>query len=330
ITVILSVMLIWLYTFKGGMKTIIYTDTLQTLFMLLAVGVTFYILATEMDSSVFSLFGTALSSEYSQIFFFEDWRASNFFPKHLLSGMFIAITMTGLDQDMMQKNMSCKNIGEAQKNILWFSIVLLFVNLLFLMLGALLYVYAGREGLDLPDKRDLLYPLIAKSNLGMAGAVIFLLGLIAAAYSSADSALTSLTTSFCKDFLVQGNEDEISNKKRYLVHAMFSVILMLVIIGFNYMNDDSVVWKLFKMAGYTYGPLLGLFSFGIFSSRIVKDKLVPIVCIVSPIICYFLNEFSEYFLFGYQFGFEILLVNGALTFMGLYLISKNKSSVDAG
>ncbi len=348
-----TIVLIWIYTFKGGIKTIVWTDTLQTLFMLIAVTMTVVELTDALGLSMGGMWSSIQSEGLGQIFFFEGgWSDSNNFFKQFFAGMFIAIVMTGLDQDMMQKNLTCRNIGEAQKNMFSFSIVLVFVNFFFLMLGALLAMYAFRNGIDY-ERADSLYPTIALEHLPWEVGVVFIIGLVAAAYSSADSALTALTTSFCVDFLgfkTNKNEKEASaidqtadvldtpltarsrmqdqsnERTRYWVHIGFSVVLFLVIIAFWMINDDSVVVLLFKFAGYTYGPLLGLYTFGLFTSRKVTDLLVPIICLVAPVLTYVITSNSEALLWGYKFGFELLLVNGLLTFIGLWGISKSKEA----
>ena len=319
-SVLLTILLIWIYTFKGGIKTIVWTDALQTLFMLSAVVITIVIITDKMNISLYESFHMVKNSSYSNIFYF-DWRAGNDFFKQFISGAFIAIVMTGLDQDMMQKNLTCRNLGDAQKNIFWFCVILVIANLLFLFLGALLYLYSESVNFQLPTSTDDLYPLLALNELGFLTSIIFILGIIAAAYSSADSALTSLTTSFCIDFLdIQKRNNK--RKTRLLVHIGFSILLFIVILIFNEINDESVINSIFKAAGYTYGPLLGLFSFGIFTKYKIKDKFVFFVCLISPLISYLINIYSEELLFGYRFGFEILLLNGLLTFLGLYFIKR--------
>ena len=321
-SVLITILLIWVYTFKGGIKTIVWTDALQTFFMLSAVIITIFIILYKMDISLLESVVLIKNSSYSNIFYF-DWKSSNDFFKQFFSGAFIAIVMTGLDQDMMQKNLTCKNLGDAQKNIFWFCVILVIANLLFLSLGALLYIYSESLNIPIPQRSDDLYPILALNNLGGLTSIIFLLGIIAAAYSSADSALTSLTTSFCIDFL---NIDNSLNKKkiRFFVHIGFSVILFLVILIFKEINDESVINSIFKAAGYTYGPLLGLFSFGIFTKYNVRDRFVLPICILSPAFSYIINMYSEQLLFGYKFGFEILLLNGLITFLGLFLIRKKQ------
>jgi SSS family transporter len=322
ITVLITIGLIWLYTFKGGIKTIIFTDTLQTLFMLISVVVTIVFLANALDLNNFTEVYTAVSeSEMSKIFFFEDSNNPQFFIKSFLAGMFITITMTGLDQDMMQKNLTCKNLKEAQKNMIIFRFILVFVNLLFLALGLLLTQYATQNGIT--ATKDDLFPTIAMlPQIGVVTSGFFLLGLIAAAYSSADSALASLTTSFCIDIIDIENKAEKKRKRiRKQTHIGFSVLLALVIIAFNTIfTDVSVIWELFKAAGYTYGPLLGLFAFGILTKQAIKDKYVWIIAIIAPLISYALNANSALLFNGYKIGFEILIINGLFTFIGLLFI----------
>ncbi|MEQ9167671.1 MAG: sodium:solute symporter [Fulvivirga sp.] len=328
VTVAITIGLIWLYTFRGGIKTIVWTDTLQTLFMLLAVVIVIKNINTELDMGFAQMVTSVKESSFSQVFFW-DWNESSLFIKQFLSGAFIAIVMTGLDQDMMQKNLTCKNIGEAQKNMFWFSIVLVVVNLLFLCLGAMLYIYSQSKGIPIPERSDDLFPVLALQHFDVFTGIVFLLGIIAAAYSSADSALTSLTTSFCVDFLNFQREETLENVKsqrnlRLLIHLGFSIILFAVIIIFKSLNNDAVISSVFKAAGYTYGPLLGLYTFGLFTNFKLRDWAVPIVCILSPAISYYLNLNSEQFFNGYKFGFEILVVNGGLTFLGLLLLIKKE------
>ncbi|MEM7106802.1 MAG: sodium:solute symporter [Bacteroidota bacterium] len=330
VTVIITISLIWLYTFRGGIKTIVWTDTLQTLLMLVSISIVIYLVSKDLDLSFGGLVSTVNSSEYASIFVWE-WPPANNFFKQFFSGAFIAIVMTGLDQDMMQKNLTCKSLGDAQKNMFWFSIVLVFVNLLFLSMGSLLYIYAQKNGIALPAKTDDLFPMLALNHFPTIAGIVFLLGITAAAYSSADSALTALTTSFCVDFLNFQREETIAmqskqRKVRLLVHLGFSVLLFAVIMVFQAINDQAVISSLFKAAGYTYGPLLGLFAFGLFTQQEIKDKWVTPVCLISPILSYLLSYNSEALLGGYKFGFEILIVNGLLTFIGLTFIIKRKAA----
>jgi Na+/proline symporter len=327
ISVFVTILLIWLYTFKGGIKTIIWTDTLQALFMLLAVVATIIIIGKQLNLNFLGIVNTVIDNEHSKIFFFDSFKSSNFFFKQFFAGAFIAIVMTGLDQDMMQKNLSCKNIKDAQKNMFWFSIILVPVNLMFMSLGVLLFVFAQKSGIAIPVRTDDLYPLIATQGyISPVVGIVFIIGLVAAAYSSADSALTALTTSFTVDILNAGKSEELKLRRtRKIVHFGVSIAMILVIILFNSINNESVISATFKVAGYTYGPLLGLYSFGLFTKYRVKDKFVPIVAIVSPILCLVLNKYSAEWLFGFKFGFELLIVNGLFTFMGLLLLKEKVS-----
>lgn len=330
VTVLVTIALIWLYTFRGGIKTIVWTDTLQTFFMLSAVVIVIYLISKDLHLSVGGLTAAVKDSEYSKVFFW-DWHTGKNFFKQFFAGAFIAIVMTGLDQDMMQKNLTCKNIGEAQKNMFWFSITLVLVNLLFLAMGALLYLYANQNGIAIPERSDDLFPMLALHHFNILAGVVFLLGIIAAAYSSADSALTALTTSFCVDFLnFKEFESTLSlqHKQRNIrlaVHLGFSLVLFAVILIFKSINNEAVISAVFTAAGYTYGPLLGLYAFGLFTKFSVRDPLVPVVCLLSPALSYLLNVHSVEWFNGYKFGFEILIVNGALTFVGLLLLQKRAS-----
>lgn len=324
ITVTITILLIWLYTFKGGIKTIVWTDTLQTTFMVAAVVISIYLIKNDLNLTFGGMVDTIQSSGYSKIFYW-DWQTGKNFFKQFLAGAFIAIVMTGLDQDMMQKNLTCRSLKDAQKNMFSFSVVLVFVNFLFLSLGALLFIYATENGIQIPEKTDDLYPMLAMNNFPVIVGILFLLGVIAAAYSSADSALTGLTTSFCVDIINLGEKaEDIQKSTRIKVHIVFSLILLVVILVFNAFNDRSVITAVFLAAGYTYGPLLGLYSFGLFTNLQVRDKWVPIICILSPLLSYLIDIYSEELLGGYRFGFEILLVNGMLTFIGLLLFSKGR------
>lgn len=328
-TVVFTIALIWLYTFKGGIKTIIFTDTLQTLFMLISVVVTISFLASALDlNSISAIISNVKESDMSKIFFTEDVNDAQFFIKSFLAGMFITITMTGLDQDMMQKNLTCRNLKDAQKNMIVFSVVLVFVNILFLALGLMLTQYAQQNGIT--ATKDDLFPTIAMlPEIGIVTSAFFLLGLIAAAYSSADSALTSLTTSFCIDIIdLEQKPDNQQKRIRKQVHIAVSIVLVIVIILFDTIfNDVSVIWELFKAAGYTYGPLLGLFAFGIYTKRKINDSYVWIIAIIAPIASYILNIYSMQLFNGYQIGFEILIINGLIMALGLLLISKKKEIV---
>jgi SSS family solute:Na+ symporter len=330
VTVSVFITLIILYTLKGGIKTIIWTDTLQTTFMLLAVGLSIYLISKDLQYDFRHLISTVWKSDYSNMVV-TDWQSKQYFLKQIFSGAFIAIVMTGLDQEMMQKNLSCRNIGEAQKNMFSFSIVLVFVNLMFLFLGAVLYIYSTKHGIELPTRTDDLFPMIAIKYLGPLAGLVFMIGLISAAYPSADGALTSLTTSFTIDFLGLNKREDLNEdqkkRMRYKVHISFAFLLLLVIVLFRAINDRAVIDKLFTVAGYTYGPLLGLYAFGLFTQFQVKDKMVPYVAISSPIFCYLLSDFSVQLLNGYKFGFELLIINGLYTFIGLWLLRIRKKVI---
>lgn len=329
LTVLISIALIWLYTFRGGIKTIIWTDTMQTLFMLLSLAFTIIFLKNHINFGDSVNLTQAISeSKYSQIFFFDDWKGANHFVKMFLGGIFIALGMTGLDQDMMQKNLSCKNIKSAQKNMMSFSALLIVINLIFLGLGALLYMYAQQNNISIPldeitgkERTDLLFPQIAlRGGLPISIGVLFLLGLVAAAYSSADSALTSLTTSVCVDFL--GEKKEVSSKQRKLIHLLMSGVLLVVVIIFKRTLDDAAIWQLITLAGYTYGPLIALFFFGILTKRGLNPTGLIIVCIVAPILTYFINQYCSSI--GFMFGATLIILNALLTYIGLQIISKKE------
>ncbi len=326
ITVLLTILLIWVYTVNGGIKTIILTDTLQTFCMLTAVVCSIYFIGQSMDIGVTGLITEIQQSDYGKMWFFDvGWNDPNNFFKQFISGALIAIVMTGLDQDMMQKNLTCRSKEDAQKNVFTFSIILVFANLLFLSLGALLYIYAQKEGIAIPEKTDQLYPTIALEHMPAAVGILFILGLIAAAYSSADSALTSLTTSFCIDFL--GFEKSLlsekeKKQKRIYVHIGFSTVLFVVIVLAKALNAGAVINELYIAAGYTYGPLLGLFSFGILTKRNILDHWVIPICIASPLISYIINTNADSWLNGFQFGSTIIALNGLITFILLWTISR--------
>ncbi|MBO0947082.1 sodium:solute symporter [Fibrella forsythiae] len=324
VSVAITILLIWLYTFKGGVKTIIITDTLQTTFLVTAVMLTIVLISRELNMSFSQVTAAIKSSPYSQVFYFENINDPRHFLKQFISGIFIAIVMTGLDQDLMQKNLTCKNIGEAQKNMFWFTITLTIVNFMFLCLGALLYIYATTKGIALPAKTDELYPLLALNHFGPVVGITFLLGITAATYASSDSALTALTTSFCIDFMNVEKKPEVERARiKHWVHIGFSVLFWIVIVIFNRLNSGDVITAVFDLAGYTYGPLLGLYSFGLFNNRSVRDKFVPIVCVLSPLVTYYVNAHSAAWFNGYTFSFERLLLNGLFTYVGMWLLSLN-------
>ncbi len=321
VTVTITILLIWLYTFKGGIKTIVWTDTLQTLFMLLAVGVCIVMIKDALQ--IENLFSYVTENKNSKIFFWDDFKAGNYFWNRFLSGAFIAIVMTGLDQDMMQKNLTCRNLKDAQKNMFWFTVVLVIVNFFFLALGILLTDYAAAIGIE--AHKDELFPKIAmQGSLGIATSLFFLLGLIAAAYSSADSALTSLTTSFSIDILeIDKKNTKAQETIRKKIHVVFSLVLIATILIFKYfIKDASVIAKIFQFAGYTYGPLLGLYAFGLFTKWKVRDRLVPYVCVLAPFLSFGINWYTSTY-YNFNFEFFILILNGGITFLGLLLLKKS-------
>lgn len=325
IITLVTIVLIWVYTFRGGIKTIVWTDMLQTFSMLLAVILTIVIICSQLNMGIGDIPSKINNAGLGQWFFTDNgWSDPNNFFKQFISGALIALVMTGLDQDMMQKNLTCKSIKEAQMNMGLFSIVLVFAKLMFLVLGALLYIYSYEKGIAIPEKTDQLYPILAIQHLGPVVAISFVIGIIAAAYSSADSALTALTTSFCIDFLdfeKKERTEEEKKKLRLMVHFGFSIVIFLVIIRFNALNNGAVINGLFKASTYTYGPILGLFAFGIFNKLEIRDKWVWGVCLLAPVLSYVIDINAETWFNGFSFGYLILALNGFLTFIGLWLLS---------
>ena len=341
LTIVICLLLIWGYTFRGGLKTIIITDTLQTVFLVSSVVLSIYFICSSLNMNIGEAFTAIKDSHYSKIFFTDNFVTNKFhFSKQFLGGIFVTIGMFGLDQDLMQKNLSCKNLKDAQKNMLSFTVVFVIINLFFLSVGALLYIYANREGIALPidaatglPRTDYLFPEIALNHFKGVPAVVFMLGLTAATFATTDSGLTALTTSFCIDFLHFDKKKDTPEKqmvrKRTYVHIGFSLLILLVVLLFNAVNNASVVSAIFKVATYTYGPLIGLFAFSIFSkSRQVFDKITPLVCIAAPLVTFFIDKYSKELLGGYVFAEELIIVNGLITFIGLYLFSKRKSMTE--
>ncbi|TKG96094.1 sodium:solute symporter [Puteibacter caeruleilacunae] len=325
VTVAVSIGLIWLYTFKGGIKTIVWTDTLQTTFILLAVGFSIYEISSQLDWNASEVFAGIIDHPNSKIFNW-DFKSASFFGKQFIAGIFMTIVMNGLDQDVMQKNLTCKNRKEAQKNMLWFSVVFALSVTFFLGLGVLLYKFAEVQNIVIPELSDDLFPLIAMNHLSLTAGILFLIGIVAAAYSSADSALTSLTTSYCVDIAhIEKFEAKKQNSYRKKVHLAFSLILLVVVLIFREINDNSVVVALFKFAGYTYGPLLGLFAFSLFMKRACNDRFVPAICILAPILTYVITAVVETIFADFKFGFEVLILNGVITWLGLLLFSKKNA-----
>lgn len=314
ITVPVMVLLIWLYTRHGGIKTLVWTDTFQTFCMFLALFLIIYKVISELGLSPSEAVAAIASDEHSRIFVFDDWLSRQNFWKQFLSGIFVVIVMTGLDQDMMQKNLTCKTLREAQKDMCSYGIAFVPANLLFLSLGVLLMMLAQREGLALPDAPDdLMLMFAASGRLGDAVVVFFTIGIVAASFSSADSALTALTTSLCVDIF--GRDDDIRLRKQ--VHLGVSLVFMLFIILFRMVNSTSVIDAIYILCSYTYGPLLGLFAYGLLLHRPVCDALTPYICGVSPLLCFAIDTLVQQ-VWGYKFGYELLMLNGAITFVGLY------------
>ncbi|MDA0936333.1 MAG: sodium:solute symporter [Bacteroidetes bacterium] len=333
ITVVISVLLIWVYTQKGGIKTIVWTDTLQTLLMLTAVVLTVYHLGNVLQISPIELLQNSQFENYTRLWVTDDFMVRNHFLKSFIGGIFITICMTGLDQDMMQKNLSCRTLKAAQINMVVFSVVLVLVTFFFLLLGAMIFLYADQNQIMIPiiegsPKTDLLFPEIAiNGGLGVGVGIVFILGLMAAAYSSADSALTSLTTSFCVDFLDINKYPEAKQQRlRKQIHIGMSLLIIVVVILFKYVLDRNVIDGLLTVASYTYGPLLGLFAFGIFTPFQINDRKIWMVVLFSILLIVMIGNLPPQALGGYQIGYELLPLNGLLTFLGLWLIRTNQST----
>ncbi len=314
---------IFLYTFRGGIKTVIITDTFLAICFITALCLTLFSLMNRLEVNIGTVVPMMKESGFTKMFFLEGgWNDPNNFFKQFLSGALITIVMTGLDQDMMQKNLTCRTLKDAQKNMFTFSAIIFFVNILFLTLGALLYIFAQRQGIEIPSNSDYLYPTIAFQYLSPFLGVVFILGIVAATCSSSDSALTSLTTSFCVDFLdfEKKEQNKQQHRVRMLVHMCFALVLLLMIIIFKETNKDAIINFLFKVAGITYGPLLGLFSFGVLTHYKVRDRWVLPVCLLAPLLTWIIDNNSSDWFNGFQFGFLSLALNGLLTFAGLWFI----------
>ncbi|MEO8412307.1 MAG: sodium:solute symporter [Ginsengibacter sp.] len=337
LTIVICLLLIWGYTFRGGLKTIIITDSLQTIFLVSSVFLSIYFICSSLHMNIGQAFHAIKDSSYSKIFFTDNFVTNKFhFSKQFIGGIFVTIGMFGLDQDLMQKNLSCKNLKDAQKNMLSFTLVFVIINLFFLSVGALLYIYANKEGIAIPlddithqPRTDYLFPEIALNHFKGVPAVVFMLGLTAATFATTDSGLTALTTSFCIDFLGFDKNKTLLEKqmvrRRTFVHIGFSILILVVILLFNAVNDASVVSAIFKVATYTYGPLIGLFAFSLYAKkRNVWDKATPVICILAPLVCFFIDKFSTVLFDGYVFAEELIIVNGLLTFIGLLIVSKKK------
>ena len=324
LNVIITVALVWLYTFRGGVKSLIWTDSLKTFCLVVSVVLCIYYIASDLNLGFGSMIATISENDFSRMFFFDDVNDKRYFFKQFLAGVFTMIAMTGLDQDMMQRNLSCRNFKDSQKNMITSGISQFFVILLFLMLGVLLYIFTARQGIENPEKSDELFPMIATGDYFPAiVGVLFIIGLISAAYSAAGSALTALTTSFTVDILGAKNKAENELVKiRKRVHIGMAITMGVVIFVFNLLNNTSVIDAVYILASYTYGPILGLFAFGIFTKKQVRDKYIPWVAIASPILCFILQKNSERWFNGYQFSYELLIFNALFTFIGLCLLIK--------
>lgn len=323
ITVCATIFLIWLYTYKSGIKTIVWTDTVQAVIMIVTLILLVVQIAQKIQPSEGGLLTTIFQHEHSRIFVFDDWHSKQNFFKQFFSGVFIAVVMTGLDQDMMQKNLTCRSLADAKKNMYWYGISFIPVNLLFLVLGLMLLILSAQLGVELPSKSDEILPLFATTYLGQTILVLFVLGIVSAAFSSADSALAALTTSFSVDILgVQSQSDVRATQKRRMVHLGISVVFAIIILVFKAVNDKSVIDAIYVIASYTYGPLLGLYGFGLFTKRKAIDKYIPYIAIFSPVFCYLLNK-TLAACFAYNFGYELLMLNGLITFVALWLFSKS-------
>jgi SSS family transporter len=331
-TALIMITIILLYTFRGGIKTIVWTDTLQTTFMLTALVITTIVIFKDLNVTFPEVWSKMSNYGYTKVFEL-DWQKPNYFIKHILGGMFITIAMTGLDQDMMQKNLTCKNLRDAQYNVMSFTGILVVVNALFLLLGGLLLIFAHEKGIDISNMAtDRIYPEITFGYLGVFASIVFVIGLISAGYSSADGTLTALTTSLCYDIIKIEKYIPDERKQvlvRRIIHILVAILFLLVIIVFAQFHNKALITIIFTVAGYTYGPILGLFAFGIFSKREIKEPiLIPFIALLSPLICYFLSRYSTQLFMGYRFGFELLIVNGLITFLGLWLISTKKKEKD--
>lgn len=323
VTVFITIALVWVYTFRGGIKTIVWTDTLQTIFMLASVILTVIVICQALELDFGGMVTAVTDSSFSRFFDF-DWRSDHNFIKQFLSGIAITVALNGLDQNMMQKNLTCRSLKDCRTNMFSFSFLFLGANLLFLTLGALLYMYAEKFGIVLPEKSDDVFAFLSLNHFGWVAALFFLLGITAAAYSSVDSSLTALTTSFSIDFLKINPADLSQNKKRIQVHLAFSLLMCLVIILFRELNNGSVINAVFKAVGYTYGPILALFLFGLVTKYQVKERFLLMNCLISPILAYVINCNSEEWFWGYRFGFEILLLNAGICFCGLWFFREKK------
>ncbi len=329
LNVIITVALVWLYTYRGGVKSLIWTDSLKTFCLVISVVLCIYYIASDLGLGVGNLFAAISDNDYSRMFFFDDVNDKRFFPKQFLAGVFTMIAMNGLDQDMMQRNLSCKNFKDSQKNMITSGISQFFIILLFLMLGVLLYTYTAQHNIQNPPKSDELFPMIATGGYFPAVVgVLFIVGLISSAYATAGSALTALTTSFTVDIIrAKARAESDLTRIRKRVHIGMAVVMGIVIIVIDQLNKTSVIDAVYILASYTYGPILGLFAFGIFTKRKVRDRLVPLVAILSPVLCFFLQRNSPTWFNGYQFSYELLIFNALFTFIGCMLITRKQKKI---
>jgi Na+/proline symporter len=328
VTASVAVFLIWLYTHRSGIKTIVWTDTLQTICLITALVLMVIQVSKQLNFNLVEFANSMINYKHSHIFVFDDWHSKQNFFKQFFSGIFIAIVMTGLDQDMMQKNLTCKNLHDAQKNMYWYGILFIPLNLLFLSLGAMLLMMATKNNIALPGSSDDILPMFATQYLGPVVTFLFVIGIIATTFASSDSALASLTTSFSVDILgVQHKEPKVAERKRKYTHIGMSVLFVAIILIFKALNNKSIIDAIYTIASYTYGPLLGLFAFGLFTKRQVRDKMVPIIAIISPLLCFGLNSLTTN-LFNYPLGYELLMINGLITFGGMYFLSLNRGNVE--
>ncbi|MDH6358776.1 sodium:solute symporter [Parabacteroides sp. PF5-9] len=326
ITVVFSILMVWLYTYRSGIKTIIWTDTLQAICLVAMLIVIIWQVKSKMELNTGEMVQTLINSPHFRIFEFEDWHSTQHFAKQFFSGIFITIVMTGLDQDMMQKNLSCKSLKDAQKNMYTYGFAFTPVNFLFLSLGVLLLTLASQQQIELPALNDDILPMFCTSGLlGDSILIFFSIGIIAAAFSSADSALTALTTSFCVDILsIEKQEAQQAKRTRLKVHLLISILFAVIILIFKALNNRSVIDAIYMIASYTYGPLLGLFVFGLFTKKMPRDKYVPYICIASPCICFMIDTLVKYYT-SYVFSYEMLMINGTITFIGLWISSSKQT-----
>ena len=326
LNVVITVAIVWLYTVRGGVKSLIWTDTLKTTCLLVSVILCIYFISSRLDMGLLQSIRSIGENDMSRLFYFDDYNDKRFFFKQFLAGVFTVIAMTGLDQDMMQRNLSCKNFKDSQKNMITSGVLQFFIIALFLILGVLLYTFAASQGIGAPAKSDELFPMIATGHyFPMIVGILFVVGLTASAYSAAGSALTSLTTSFTIDILEAKDKTETEIKKiRTKVHVGMAFVMAVTIFVFDLLNNTSVIDAVYILASYTYGPILGLFAFGIFTKWHVRDRYIPVVAILSPALCFILQRNSERWFGGYQFSYELLLFNALFTFIGLCLLVKRK------